>query len=695
MHQPSNAADRPSSRALNTKTRPPAFIKLDGCKPILSTTSTNTSTNSSAHGTTAFVFTSSRTLRALRDQSEDALQRLSPASSIASSHPSPPTSPTSEYSSHSPKGRASLTLSQVVKHSQGAIDARFLLGPKMRAAGFVNLPNTLGSRSDFAFSSSTPSSPTILPSVSTHFPPTPSDPPTFPPMVFVNPSAVTTTPMWEYQRDMQWSLCSRLQDFRSRSLTTSTRPDNPHSTGPSEFTPGPPYSAVLAPSSSLPLLQHPRGPTLPGPSESSSSDPSGIISSGSSYTSVSSSSTSSSLPSVEEKDADVQDRSRSDKGKARAREVEPAEYPFPATCDSRRSPASRRGSRASSATASPTIVGAVPPTTCPNALWLNSSSTTAALRQDVEPGEAPSPRRSRRSSDEKRARVRAKGKPAHEPTPTFATAKRLGNSRMYSLTELCDASPFVWMTKSDIFAPPAPINRSPLTPTASYSLMSTSAASRPPPPVIPPRPQRSPPRHRRHRTIMEGCPSDPGGRSHRIVSAPIRMPSIRFEHEPPPDQRARHPNRTNKEREYDKRGLDCEPSQQLFATSEVHHSRTGAAAHVQDGGGHAARGRGRNTRGKLLGASETASERAAAEAEADMDREKAKALKELAALTLGCNENDREFAYHLTAEHDCNKVLKQKQRVQHKLGQTLPDECPSESEVTMVDIHLSALKTVP
>lgn len=78
-----------------------------------------------------------------------------------------------------------------------------------------------------------------------------------------------------------------------------------------------------------------------------------------------------------------------------------------------------------------------------------------------------------------------------------------------------------------------------------------------------------------------------------------------------------------------------------------------------------------------------------------MDREKAKALKELTALTLGRNENDRESAYHLTAEHERNKVLKQKQRVQHKLGQTLPDECPSESEVTMVDIHIPALKTVP
>lgn len=194
------------------------------------------------------------------------------------------------------------------------------------------------------------------------------------------------------------------------------------------------------------------------------------------------------------------------------------------------------------------------------------------------------------------------------------------------------------------------------------------------------------------------------------------MPSIRSEQEPPPDRRARHPNRTNKEREHDKhvRGLDCESTQQLFAASGVHHSRTGAAGHVQDGGGLAARGRGRNTRGKLLGASETASERAAAETEADMDREKAKALKELTALTLGRNENDRESAYHLTAEHERNKVLKQvslalalcmtstiltlaaqKQRVQHKLGQTLPDECPSESEVTMVDIHIPALKTVP
>ena len=128
------------------------------------------------------------------------------------------------------------------------MNARSLLGPKMRAAGFVNLPNTLGSRSDLSFPS-TPSSPSVYSSVSGYVLPTPSDPPIFPPIVFVNPTAVTTTSMWEYQRSMNWNLLS--QDHGRQAGVRSSRTSSPASTGSSEFTPVAP-----AASSSSPLVLH-------------------------------------------------------------------------------------------------------------------------------------------------------------------------------------------------------------------------------------------------------------------------------------------------------------------------------------------------------------------------------------------------------------------------------------------------------
>ena len=151
------------------------------------------------------MFTSSRTLRALQYQ-EDYGHRLSPHSpAVSSGPPSPSTPATSPYAESylSGKQRASLTLSQLVRHSEGAVDARRLLGPKMRAAGFVRLPDTLPERS----SSSTPSSPSTFCSVSAFVsPPKIINPPKFPPIVFINPTAVATAPMWEYQREMSWSL---------------------------------------------------------------------------------------------------------------------------------------------------------------------------------------------------------------------------------------------------------------------------------------------------------------------------------------------------------------------------------------------------------------------------------------------------------------------------------------------------------
>ncbi|KAI0723453.1 hypothetical protein C8Q76DRAFT_837674 [Earliella scabrosa] len=705
--QPSHpSTNRPDpSRALKVKTPPPAFINLDNCKPILSTTTTNTSTNSSANGRTAFVFTSSRTLRALQDQ-EDNGHRYSPHSPATSS-PSSPATPSSECSLSDGRARASLTLSQVARHSEGAMNARSLLGPKMRAAGFVNLPNTLGSRSDLSFPS-TPSSPSVYSSVSGYVLPTPSDPPIFPPIVFVNPTAVTTTSMWEYQRSMNWNLLS--QDHGRQAGVRSSRTSSPASTGSSEFTP----VAPAASSSSPPVLHPPRRPGLQQGSRSSGSDSSGIFSSTSSSTLLSGSSTS--LSSVDETDEGVAlERSRSNKGKARAQEVEPTEFPFPASCDSPRSQGSCRshGSRASSATVSPTVVAA-PPTAHPSPLLLIPSSSSSSRRQGGQPDKPPSPNRPRRSSDEKREKAKAKAKAkqqqaAFEPTPTFATAKRPNYKRQYSLTELCDSSPFVWMTNSEMFAPPAPIARSPVR-TSANSMMSSPAVSRPRPPIDPPDPPSTPYRHRRHHTTADGGraqPPDPSSRVHRIVSAPIRMPTIRSEPGSSSDResdQAWTPTRTTKGRDRgqtDRRVAGNDPSRALLPAVDIHDPRSGDNVSTGRGpepGGvaSAARGRGRDTRGKVLGASETAEERATAQAQAEMDREKARALEELAALTLAHAEGDYEFAHHVTAERERNKVLKQRQRVHHKLrGKALQDECQSESEVTMVDQDGLAVTTVP
>ncbi|TFK86454.1 hypothetical protein K466DRAFT_600330, partial [Polyporus arcularius HHB13444] len=285
------------SRAENPKTIPPTFINLNDCKPILSTTTTNTSTNTSANGTTAFVFTSSRTLRALQDEESSSFH--------AGSNPSIPSTPSttlSDYSYHPARSRASLTLSQLVRHSDGAVDARSLLGPKMRAAGFVTLPNTLSSRSDQGCPG-TPSSSAFT--VSVDYPPTPSTPPSFPPIMFINPSAVVMAPMEEYQRHTQWSLTSmELQGTYSSNTSSSSS-----SAGSSEFMPGPRQGFAFTPgprpeyspasSTSPPVVQASRRPALELASSSSGSD-----SFGSSSTFASGISTSTSLSSVEETDED-------------------------------------------------------------------------------------------------------------------------------------------------------------------------------------------------------------------------------------------------------------------------------------------------------------------------------------------------------------------------------------------------------
>ncbi|PSR73538.1 hypothetical protein PHLCEN_2v10457 [Hermanssonia centrifuga] len=105
--------------------------------------------------------------------------------------PSPPTS-----SAHK-QSRPTLSPSQLARHSQGAVDTRYIVSPNMRAAGFVPLAHTPLNQ---PFNASLPSSSTSS-SV-----PTPIDPPRFPPIVFINPSNITSTPMWDYQRTSSYGL---------------------------------------------------------------------------------------------------------------------------------------------------------------------------------------------------------------------------------------------------------------------------------------------------------------------------------------------------------------------------------------------------------------------------------------------------------------------------------------------------------
>ncbi|KAI0751291.1 hypothetical protein C8Q80DRAFT_564800 [Daedaleopsis nitida] len=637
-----------SSRALKRNSSTPTFINLDDCKPILSTTTTNTSTNSSANGKTAFVFTSSRTLRALQDQEEQ-------YHSVAPSPSSPPASPESESSYHA-RSRASLTLSQVVKHSEGAIDARSLIGPKMRAAGFVNLPNTLGSRFDLD-RLSTPSSPSM--------------PPT---------------------RALDWSIASQERAYRPPTHT-GTRSSSLESAGSSEFTPG--ASRGFFQTSSL--------CSLPGPSSSNGSDSSGMLSIASSSTLTSSSPSSTALSSVSEADESARgERSTSRKGKAKAHDAELAEFPFPFACDSPRSQGSH-GSRASSATASPTIMGTVPPASHP----FSSPVAVSSSRQQAARTEKAT-RRQRSSSDEKRkAKNKSPAKLRVELTPSFATVKRPVYSRQYSLTELCDSSPFVWMTKSEMFAPPAPISRSPPRSFAT-SVISSPAASKPRPPVYPPHPQPKSKahRHRRHRTTTEGlpCHPDPASRPHRIVSEPIRMPTVPLEHGSSDQESgsAQKANRSDKGRDRGNQVETTNPSRALLSPVEIRHNRSDndLPGHGQNAVGvviAGGRARGRDTRGKVLGASETAEDRATAHAHAEMDQEKAMALEGLAALELAHRERAQEYPQHLITEHERNRILKQKLRVHHKhkaRGKALLDGYSSESETTMVDDHISVIRNV-
>ncbi|TCD70493.1 hypothetical protein EIP91_003254 [Steccherinum ochraceum] len=179
VDDPASLSPQPSR-----KSPPPTKINLDDCKLLFATTA-NTSNNTSLNPSSAFVFTSSRTLRPsapINDSSPSVSSVFAPSSAPSSPSVSPPT-PHSRHAS-----RPSLSTSQLAKHSQGALDARCTVGPNMRAAGFVPLSHTFTPASQ----SHTPQD-QLTSSPSTTSYPTPSDPPPFPPIMFVR----TRSPTWE------------------------------------------------------------------------------------------------------------------------------------------------------------------------------------------------------------------------------------------------------------------------------------------------------------------------------------------------------------------------------------------------------------------------------------------------------------------------------------------------------------------
>ncbi|KAL1946634.1 hypothetical protein VTO73DRAFT_14738 [Trametes versicolor] len=635
---------RPStSRTMpRRKSPPPTFINLDDCKPILATatTTTNTSTNSSNRGTTAFVFTSSRTLRALQDQED---RRASPGSPPVPSPATPPTPSTS--SSCASRHRAQLTITQLTKHSEGAIDARALIGPKMRAAGFVNLPHTFASRSEAGF-----------------------------------PGALSQT----FPREVPWSYPS---------TNRATEPSGRASSGTASNEPTP--GAVPA------LVSLPRPPpappplhrdNMPGSSGSSGSESSGLLSSSGSSSTLFSlqSSPSMGLTSVEETDEEESEVGH--KGKSRAKELEPCEFPFPPAYEPPQSPKSVRshGSRASSVTASPTIyAGPGPATRSFSSVQFSTASSPSTHQQDLRITRPPPPLLPSPALEEQHERPQASDKPSQPATRSFRTAKPAKTQRQYSLTELCDASPLVWLTTPDIFVPPAPIARSPIRASSIAPSSLSISASRP-------RPAVEAPPHRRHATAPDAVPTlaSTTERHHRIPSAPLRHHSIPSKHVSVSSDQDSGETKASRGGKQD---LAKDVSSRAGG-AEIHRWSDGVAAadsksrrQESADGGTGMRARGRDTRGKSLGASETEEERAAARSEPALEQ----ARQGLTAAVFAHRERDREYARHVAADRDRETLVKQKQRAHRKLrGDPLPYDGPSESESTMVDQPFTTVKSI-
>ena len=449
------------------KSPPPPKLNLDDCRPRIHPAVTNTTSNPSSNSGTAFVFTSSRTLRTLQSQPHSSIP--SALSTPSASPSTPPLSP----SAHTHKPRPSLTTSQLAKHSQGALDARCIVGPNMRAAGFVPLAHTLTplSHSRHHSTSSIPPLGDSLPP--TPGVPTPSEPPPFPPIMFVNPSVVATTPMWEYQRAMGWGGPGR----QSMGLAIGQPDLSAPVTLASPFIPAP----VASPRSNLPVSHSSSSNTVATLSSTTTS------ASGSFFSSTNSSW--SSVPGLKSHAADLKAKDKVPVYPVASRlSATPVDgYPFPPTpprsksesplsqSDSIRSSGySSSSERESSIAVSPisSTESTASNYTIPTTSTSFPSSTTAPppfqthRRAHTAPVPLPRPKPTP-------VQPSTKYTPGVD-TPTFATARkrtsRPTRSHELSLTELCDNSPRAWTTDPDCLGPLA-------TPPSSVPSGSSSGSS--------------------------------------------------------------------------------------------------------------------------------------------------------------------------------------------------------------------------
>ncbi|KAI0952001.1 hypothetical protein AcV7_007938 [Taiwanofungus camphoratus] len=398
------------------KSPPPPPINLDDCKSVISTTRTNTSAHSSSSGSSAFVFTSSKTVRALQH------------AEVQTQPPSSPTSPASPGASANTqltrhiRQRPSLTQAQLAKHSDGAVDARSMLGPNMRAAGFVHLSQAVSPLHGpvSPLTASPPSTPEMAGGI-----PTPHDPPPFPPIMFVNPAVVATTAMWEYQRGMTWPIGNR----EIAGVSVGERVSGENSVGVES-------SAFSSGSRSASVVSSIAAPILPPQTVLSSSASSNLVTSPSSSLSV-------------------QSRGK-EKGKAIALDAGLNEYPFPRTFSTAPSRASTASQTSSSVATSPIIIT---PSFSSTSRTTSRTSTSPMISTPSFTSSSSS-RRSHHSShshahpaDKEKAKTREGHKQAHSSSSTYA--KR--HAQTLSFTELCDVSPFAWTTHSDNFIPLSPI----------------------------------------------------------------------------------------------------------------------------------------------------------------------------------------------------------------------------------------------
>ncbi|OCH95847.1 hypothetical protein OBBRIDRAFT_800146 [Obba rivulosa] len=219
---------------------------------------------------------------------------------------SPPSSPLSPRMPHK---QPALTPAQLARHSSGAVDTRTTLGPNMRAAGFVHLPHAC-----------TPSAGPIVSPAASSAASTPSDPPPFPSMVFVSPSSVASMSAWEYQRMLAYDMSGQGEPVA----------------GPSSRSEGGiMISGPKSNASAVARLSTAGSSGLLSPIELTASSSNSTLFSTSSVTLAASSSSDLLSTGLGPKAREKEDARAKDKAKAKARAWDPdaelAEYPFPIT----------------------------------------------------------------------------------------------------------------------------------------------------------------------------------------------------------------------------------------------------------------------------------------------------------------------------------------------------------------------------